>query len=138
MTASLSKSKKACWDTFSLYIRTRDALRTTGTLTHCKCVTCNRIFPLKGHGGLQAGHWIPNRHPSILLDERQVHAQCYGCNVMKKGAPIEYWLFMEKTYGREVMDEIIAKDKLETHYKAYQYDEWRELYKQKINDMIKL
>ena len=45
----------------------------------------------------------------MLFDEQGVHAQCKGCNLFKGGAVHEYWLFMEETYGREVIDAMITK-----------------------------
>jgi hypothetical protein len=103
---TLSKVKKKAWTEFSLYIRTRDALKTTGDLERCLCVTCGREYPTRGIGSVQAGHFIPGRGNSILFDERNCHGQCYGCNVGKNGAAVEYFVFMENTYGREVINEL--------------------------------
>ena len=114
------KSKKKTWALFSLYIRTRDALKTTGTLTEALCITCDRRYPLKAVGGLQAGHFIAGRHMSILFDERNVHAQCYGCNVMKKGNMVSYYKKMLKMYGQETIDELEELDKTERQYKVYE------------------
>ncbi len=134
--AELSKAKKKAWDSFSIYIRTRDAIKTTNTTTNCKCVTCNRILPLKGHGGLQAGHFIAGRHNAILFEETNVHAQCYGCNVMKKGNTTEYWLFMEKEYGRKEIDRLLALDKTTVQYKVYDFLELNEKFKKKLTDLL--
>lgn len=72
----LKKSKKKAWDAFSKYVRLRDALKTTGTHTHAKCYTCLKRYPAFGKGCLQAGHFIPGRNNSILIDEVGVNAQC--------------------------------------------------------------
>jgi hypothetical protein len=106
MANSLTKAKKKAWDAFSLYIRTRDAIRTTGSLDRCACVTCGREYPRTGVGCIQAGHFIASRVNSILFDERGCHGQCYGCNVGRNGAAVEYFVYMENTYGREVIDEL--------------------------------
>lgn len=105
---SLSKAKGKAWDAFSLYIRTRDALRTTGSLERCACVTCGREYPRKGVGSIQAGHFVASRTNAILFDERNCHGQCYGCNVGRSGAHVEYFIWMEGQYGREVIDELRA------------------------------
>lgn len=77
----LAKKKTAahntCWTNFSRYIRLRDAIATTGTTTHAKCITCGRILPI---GELEAGHMIPGRTNGILFDETMVFAQCNPCN----------------------------------------------------------
>lgn len=57
---------------------------------------------------------------------------------MKKGNTTEYWLFMEKEYGRAVIDELLELDKKTCQRKAYEYDEMTVFFKQKLNDMIKI
>lgn len=120
-TLTRTKAKERAWKAFSLYIRTRDYKR--------GCVTCKRKYPIKQ---LQAGHWIPGRHASVLFDERNCHAQCYGCNVMKKGNPILYYHYMEKRYGKKIMEELEELDKEDVHYKVSDYLEIEQFYKSKI------
>ena len=48
---------------------------------------------------MQAGHWIPTGSCNYLrFVENNIHPQCYGCNICKSSNPIEYRLFMDKTY----------------------------------------
>lgn len=127
---SLTSAKKKAWDSFSLYIRTRDSLKTTGTLDRCVCVTCGRSYPRLGVGCIQAGHFIASRVNSILFDERGTNGQCYSCNVGRGGAHVEYFVWMEQNYGRDVIDELRALkgqpkkltiydlDEITSHYKA--------------------
>lgn len=135
-TNSLSKAKKQAWEAFSLYIRTRDCLRTTGNLEQGKCVTCNKLFPRTGYGCLQAGHFIAGRTNAILFDERGVHGQCYSCNMTKHGSPHDYWLFMEKEYGRKIIDELLANRNVIIKYKTWDYIAIAKEYKQKTEDLI--
>lgn len=93
--------KDKAWDRFSIFIRTRDCIKYGGSLEDGMCVTCQRPYPFKK---LQAGHFIGGRTNSILLDEDLVHAQCYGCNVGRGGAYVEYFVWMEEQYGREMID----------------------------------
>ena len=136
-TISLKKAKDKAWPMFSKFIRTRDALKTTGTPEEALCVTCDRRYPIKKVGGLQAGHFIQGRHPSVLFDERNCHAQCYGCNVMKKGNMVKYYKFMLKTYGQEVIDELELLDTKLTFLSAADYLDIYETYKQKLNELQK-
>lgn len=69
--------KDKAWKQFSIYIRTRDCLKTTGTTTRGICYTCGKKFDFKE---LQAGHCIGGRHNFVLLDEDLVNAQCQICN----------------------------------------------------------
>lgn len=101
-----TKFKAALWKIFSVYIRLRDCLETTGTLTHGKCCTCKRKYPM---GKLQAGHFIPGRMDSILFDPTCVHSQCYRCNIERQGEWLKYWRFMEKKYGRSYVLELMER-----------------------------
>lgn len=126
---TLSELKNEFWPIFSKYIRTKGCLETRGGDTISlerkdgsyedvllgNCVTCDRPYPITK---LQAGHFIPGRHPSVIYDERNCHQQCYGCNVMKKGNMVEYFIRMEKRYGREVIDELYEMDKQDRQYKC--------------------
>ena len=66
---------------------------------------------------MQAGHFIPGRHNSILFDQRGCHAQCYSCNCgWLKGNPRKYQAYMLKRYGQEVIDEL---DRLDAQQKSF-------------------
>lgn len=101
-----AKAKAKAWSAFSRYIRTRDCIRFSGDPTRGICVTCQRPYEFKA---LQAGHFIAGRTNAILFDEEAVYAQCYGCNVGRSGAHVEYFIFMEKEHGREKIDALRAK-----------------------------
>ncbi len=101
---TITSLKKNLGKIFSIYIRMRDCLKTTGTTTHGKCCTCGRDYPI---GRLQAGHFIPGREDSILFDPKCVHAQCYRCNIKRQGEWVKYFRFMEKEYGREFIFELM-------------------------------
>lgn len=132
----LSKAKEAAWSAFSLYIRTRDCIKTCDSLEEGSCVTCNRIYPRLGIGCLQAGHFLGGRTNSVLFDERGVHAQCMGCNVHKHGAIHEYWLFMEEAYGRETINELIRNKDMTIKYKKCDYEQITQEYIQKTESLI--
>src|SRR3990167_279798 len=98
-TKTLSKVKKEAWTVFSLYIRTRDASGATGPKHEALCIPCERRYPIKQ---LQAGHWLPGSHNSVLFNEHNCHAQCYGCNIPLKSNPIKYLRKMQQMYGDNV------------------------------------
>ena len=129
---SLKLAKKKAWTEFSRYIRLRDCLKTTGNRDEGKCVTCNQTREYKN---LQAGHFIGGRNNAVLFQEEGVHAQCYSCNAkhIGNGKPIEYWLFMEKTYGREVIDRLIHESKQTVIHKWPYYVELAQTYKQRAD-----
>lgn len=126
---TISKAKKKADTAFSIYIRTRDAIKTTGTLETLICVTCDKPYPAFKKGCAQAGHFIPGRHSAVLYDERNAHGQCYMCNIRLKGNPIKYFRYMQKTYGDPVIEELEVLDATNPHYKAFQYLEIEEKFK---------
>ena len=95
---TLSKAKARAWKQFSLYIRLRDCLETTGTKERLMCCTCRRLVPFKQ---AQAGHFIGGRTNSILFIESNCHGQDVGCNVFLRGNYDRYLIFMLDKYGEE-------------------------------------
>lgn len=114
---TLKKIKNDTNRLFSIYIRLRDCLQTTGTIRAGDCFTCQKRFKFKE---LQCGHFVPGRHNSILFDERNAHAQCVGCNVFKKGNLIKYYPAMLEKYGKKVIDELEQLDTQIRPYKVYE------------------
>ncbi len=115
-----AKAKAAAWKAFSAYIRQRDQ----------RCVTCNT-----GRAD-QAGHFIDGRHNAVLFSEEGVHGQCYHCNVGLKGNKLEYFLFMEKTYGRETIDRLMQESKQMIQYKPYHFIEIADKYKKMTEELL--
>lgn len=111
---------KKVWPLVSKKIRARDCLRTTGTPDYGLCITCGNRHSLKE---LQAGHFISSRYSSTKYDERNIHAQCYACNIYRKGNTAKYFIAMEQLYGRVVVDELLALSKIERHYKPFELEE---------------
>lgn len=72
-TVSKSKAKANAWREFSRFIRTRDAIATTGDTDTLICCTCGKLIPFKQ---AQAGHFIAGRTNALLFDEDIVHGQC--------------------------------------------------------------
>lgn len=105
------KAKERAWRAFSAYIRLRDAIRTTSGVIMARCVTCSTVRTIDGVGCMQAGHFLPGRRMGTLFDERNVHAQCYVCNVRLSGNWPEYLDFMTRTYGPEVVEELRRQDR---------------------------
>ena len=129
---SLKTLKKYVWDTFSLFIRLRDCLETTGSLEYGKCITCGNVVPIKS---TDAGHFVSRRFNSTLFDETNSHLQCRHCNRYNAGAAIEYRRQIIKLYGEGYDVQLKAKaEKL----KKFTADELRGLldyYKQKVKEL---
>ena len=102
---TITTLKKRLWKIFSIYIRMRDCLETTGTVDHGLCCTCGRDYPI---GKLQAGHFVPGRMDSILFEPTCVHAQCFRCNIKLGGNWVRYYRHMQKKYGQAQIDYLMA------------------------------
>jgi len=88
--------KDRAWRAFSKYIRLRDCLKTAGTLTHGKCITCGKLLSI---GFCDAGHFVSRKYNSTLFDERNVHIQCRYCNRFLNGNLLEYRRQIVRMYG---------------------------------------
>jgi hypothetical protein len=127
------KAKEKAWTAFSKYIRTRDCLRFTGNPNKGVCVSCRRPYDFKQ---LQAGHFISGRGNAVLFDERIVYSQCYGCNVGRGGSYVEYFVFMEKEWGREKIDEFRQLKHDTKIYKVFDFQEIEQKFKDKTQLLL--
>lgn len=120
-TKTVSQLHKKLWPLFSKYIRNRGAKDGYNT-----CITCNKRYEVKL---LQAGHFITRSAKAILYDERNVHPQCYNCNINLRGNTAEYFVRLEQMYGRAVVDELIRKKHETKHWTTWELEELIEKYK---------
>ena len=103
---TISSAKRKAWVLFSIYIRTRDCLKTTGCASFGLCITCGKRYHFKL---LQAGHFISGRHNANLFSEEGCHAQCYNCNINLRGNTLEYRRKIIKMYGKGY-DEVLEQE----------------------------
>lgn len=89
---TLSKWRKELWKVFSEYVRKRD---------DGQCYTCNTKKHWKE---MQAGHYRTGAtcNLDLYFDERNVHTQCYRCNINLSGNWREYQSRMHREYGKEI------------------------------------
>lgn len=129
---SVKLLKKKLWVIFSLYIRTRDCFRTTGTSAFALCISCDRRYHLKT---LQAGHFIPGRHNANLFSEKGTHAQCYNCNINLKGNTLEYRRKIIELYGKGADVELEKKAKEIKQFTVPELEKMIEDYKLKLKKL---
>lgn len=131
------KAKDAAWDAFSIYIRTRDCIRFSGSPKYGKCVTCNRAYDFKR---LSAGHFISGRGNAVLFDERIVYTQCSGCNTNppygKGGNYVEYFRFMLDEWGLLMIDEFRALKRDTKIYKIHDFERIRSEFDEKTKGLL--
>jgi len=97
---SIKGLKTKAWKALSIYIRKRDK----------RCVTCGSPHSLED---LDCGHYQRNSERNGLLGgnelwfrEENFGAQCTGCNRFRNGQPVEMALFLRKTWGDNILENI--------------------------------
>jgi len=108
---------------FSEYIR----LKNSKDLI-CTCYTCGKRANWKE---MQAGHYVPRNWLSLRWDERNVHVQCVGCNVFKKGNMDEYSIKLKQQYGARILETLNKEKYRLVKYSALDLRKRIDLYKEK-------
>jgi len=132
---TVGQMKKRAWKVFSLYVRMKGCLETTGTLIQGKCYTCDKTFPIKA---LQAGHLLDGRNGMNFLDERGVKCQDIVCNVFKHGNKEVYIPKFINEYGQELFDELCQLKRTPCTWKVPDYEKFIIDIKEKITYMKEL
>ena len=134
MTITRMKGK-IVWPVFSIYIRTRDCIRTTGCASWGLCISCGRRYHIKL---LQAGHFISGRFNANLFHEKGCHAQCYYCNITLKGNTLAYMDAIVKLYGEDMVEKLRENDKLKIKFTMAELEERMIIYKTKTKELLEL
>jgi len=133
MASEYKRAKNRAWKWFSLYIRARDCIKTTGSISRGKCVTCGKEFSFKD---LQAGHFVQGRNNAVLFNEIGVNAQCKSCNIWGRGRLDLYAKYMYDTYGKEVVDGLIANKWSLVRFKESDLNRIGDKYKKKYKELV--
>jgi len=129
---NLKTSHLKTWKVFSRFIRRRDCLKTTGTLTRGKCTTCGREYPI---GKLDAGHFQNKKmHSNLRYDEMNVNAQCTYCNRYQHGALDKYTRALDGIYGRKKVDDLIDRGRITKKWTISELDELRTYYEKRLTE----
>lgn len=94
-------------------------------------------MPWKGTGVCQAGHFISRRYNATLFNEKNVHAQCAGCNKWKYGSEQRYAEELKKRYGNEIVDLLYVSSKQHKKFSVWEFEEIEKHYLEKYNQIKK-
>ena len=125
---TIASLKKRLTVYFNRYIRIRDCKGEWGGV----CISCGKYFIFSK---LQAGHFVPSTSSATRFDERNVNAQCIGCNMFLRGNLIKYFVAMERKYGREVVNELIRKKHQTVKWRASVLEDMIVEYKKKVKTL---
>jgi len=131
---SVKKLKKECRELLSRYVRLRDCLRTTGTLTYCKCISCMKVIDYKT---AQAGHLVDCRHSATLFDLLNVNAQCPRCNIWLDGNILQYRRALVALHGEDVVNDLEDRATATKQFTIPELEGLKETYKEKIKELLK-
>jgi len=74
---------------------------------------------------------------SLYFHEKNVHCQCYRCNINLGGNGAVYANNFIERYGQEEFDEIIRlKDQGMVKYNISDYERMKEEYEKKVGDIL--
>ena len=130
---TVSKAKKKTWTFFSIFIRTRDCIDTTGCPSFGLCITCGRRYHFKL---LQAGHFLPGRHNANLFYEKGCHAQCYNCNINLKGNTMAYVDALHSKYGQGIVKELRENDRRIKKFTVLELQEMEKDFKNRTKKFV--
>jgi len=108
---------------FGLFIKNRD---------NWACITCGKRSE-PGDPHMNQGHFWSRTHMNTHFDERNVNAQCFGCNVVKKGCGAMYAYKMKQKYGENVIEELYRASQIIRPFKEADYQEIIDIYKAKLS-----
>lgn len=129
----LAKAKAKLWKVLKQLLDIRD-----GDV----CISCGTsgLVGANKHGG----HFIPSSScgGNLRYDLRNVFNQCATCNLFRNGAGAEYTLALQKKFGNEFVEKIIADKQLGIKLDVIYVDSLREYYESLLTmnkkELIKL
>jgi hypothetical protein len=132
----ITKLDKDLWEVFSEYVRRRDAKKFEAlgyAPDRVKCITCDFV----GHWkyDFDAGHFISRKQKGTKFDERNVNAQCGGCNKFGQGMQLVHARAIDKIHGKGTADLLEQKGREYCKWMDFEYIEKIEEYKQKIKEL---
>ena len=115
---------------FSEFIRLRDAYD-NGLV---RCICCNKFVPWRQS---DAGHFINRKHLSLRFSEINVNAQCRACNRFDEGNIPAYGLNLQKIYGKDIIERLLAAKNTTVKFSQFEIDELTKGYKILVSELKK-
>lgn len=114
--------KKKAWSVFSKWIRTRD---------NWTCYTCGKHYPDSDlhRNSIHAGHFITRARNNTMFCEVNVHAQCYNCNVQRRGNIGEYAYRLKKELGEAGFNDLLERGRKDKQFTIPELEAIIERYK---------
>ena len=131
---SSSPKENTAWKWFAKFIKTRDAVKTTGDIYYAKCITCGEVQLIEE---MDAGHGIPGRMNSVLFNEDLVNAQCRECNRHGGGEKQKYKQVLIDRHGQDFWDFWQTEKNKPVKFTNFDYEQISKSYREKYKKLIK-
>jgi hypothetical protein len=132
---NLAVAKTRAWKAISKYIRQKNAVD-----GYVKCCTCETVkyYSEMDCGHFQHGLTYAEVGGEFRVLEENLAAQCVSCNKHHHGRADEYFLYVEKHYGRKVAEDLMSMKKSKQTLKIRLDDYWgiEQKYKELVEDLI--
>ena len=122
-----SKIVKKLDRVFSLYIRNRHSKN-----GKAECFTCGKIDEVSR---LHAGHFMSRRHLATRWDEKNVNAQCAGCNTFRGGEQYRQSIGIDRKWGEGTSADLEQRAQTIVKLSRVDYEEAIENIKRKIEEL---
>jgi len=57
---------------------------------------------------MHAGHFVSRVHLAARFEPKNVAPTCSTCNVLRRGNPAEYALWLTRKYGPKIIEDLVA------------------------------
>lgn len=124
------------WKEMSRFVRMRDAWEySKGDVV--KCCTCSHVAHWKE---LQGGHFVSRRHKATKFNERNVHAQCGGCNAkhMGGGKEWEHGQYIDRRYGKGTAELLKHASTQMVKRTVFEMEQLYEYFREKVKEQENL
>ncbi len=128
MATPRSKAVASLDQWFSKFIRLRDSVEGIAT-----CVTCGVKKPWKE---VDAGHFQTRAKYATRWHEKNVHAQCKGCNMVNGGQQYVHGKRIDEMYGEGTADELVILSHQIMKFSTKELQEISAQYKAKVEQLL--
>lgn len=118
----------------SEYIRKRDCLATTWTLTHWICITC---WERKEYSQFDCWHFITRANRNTRWDEKNMSLQCKVCNCWGWWRQYEHWIALDKKWWEWTAQSLLNKSKQIKKLTSFELLEIIDFYKKELLQLNK-
>jgi hypothetical protein len=97
------------------------------------CFTCGKQYPSKH---MHAGHFIGRTPHATRWHDKNVHPQCYHCNIQLSGNNQVYEIKIDELYGSGTADDLLTLSKTTVKYTTAELKEMTAQYERMVKEQL--